>query len=260
MNETNCIVLSQQGHVSTIQLNDPILNPIGVAQVEALEQLVPELASDKSVRVIVLRGAGNKNFSVGANLKEGHLAMEVGPKKFVAQRVRLFNAIEALEKPVVAAIQGYCLGGGMELAMSCHFRIADTSAQLSLPEVDLGAAPLWSGASRLLRLVGRAHALDLLLRGRRVEVQEARRIGLLHEVHDRADFEQALEALASELAAKPPLAVAAMIRVINRSQDLPLQQALDVELEQFSALAGTKDNIEGVRALFEKRPPRFIGE
>ncbi len=146
------------------------------------------------------------------------------------------------------------------MAMSCHFRIADTSAQLSLPEVNLGAAPLWSGASRLLRLVGRAHALDLLLRGRRIDAREARRMGLLHEVHDGADFEEAVESLASELAANPPLPVAAMIRVINRSRDLPLQQALEDELEQFSALAGTRDNIEGVQALFEKRTPVFTGE
>lgn len=257
---SEAIRVSHSHHITTITLNNPPMNPIGIAQVEALQALLPTLAKDKDVRAIVIKGAGGKNFSVGANLKEGHLALEHGPKAFVEQRINLFNQIEALPKPVIAAINGYCLGGGMELAMSCHFRIAASSAELGLPEVDLGVAPLWSGASRVLRLVGRANALDILLRGHRMPASKALSLGLVNEVVEADQLEGAAQQLAQELAEKPPLAVAAIIKVVNRSQDLSLQDALADELEQFSSLSGTKDNIEGVTALFEKRKPTFIGE
>lgn len=254
------LIVDQQQPIVTISLNNPPMNPIGIAQVEALEELLPRLAADNAVRVLVIRGAAGKNFSVGANLKEGHVAFEVGPKKFVEQRLRLFNAIEALEKPVIAAIQGYCLGGGLELAMACHFRIAEDTAQLALPEIDLGAAPLWGGASRLLRLVGRSQALEMLLRGKRISAERALQLNLVSEVLSPADFDAGVDRLATELASKAPLSTAAIIRLINCSQDLPLPRALDLELDTFSPLAGTKDNIEGVSALFEKREPKFTGE
>lgn len=254
------LIVSQDNGIATIALNNPPMNPLGVAQISALEALLPTLSSDPTIRVVVIRGAEGKNFSVGANLKEGDAAIEHGPKVFVAQRIALFNQIEALEKPVIAAIQGYCLGGGMELAMSCHYRIAAEGAQLGLPEVNLGAAPLWSGASRLLRLVGRSHALDLLLRGRRIGADEAYRMGLVNQLSSEQHFDGAVLELAEELAAKPPLSVASIIRVINQSQDLSLEKALEVELDDFSELAGTRDNIEGVMAMFEKRKPVFTGE
>lgn len=259
------IVTDQQTGVTTLQLNHPPMNPIGAAQVAALQELLPELAADQSVRAIVIRGAvaegdTRRNFSVGANLKEAHLAAELGPKAFVAQRVQLYNQIEALEKPVIAAIQGYCLGGGLELAMACHFRIADDSAQLGLPEIDIGAAPLWGGVSRVLRLAGRANALDLLLLGRRISAGEALSMDLLHRVASTDRFEGTVNDFAASLAAKAPLAVAALIRVVNHCQDISLADGLAYELDVLSPLAGTKDNIEGVTALFEKRPAVFTGE
>lgn len=259
------IVTDHQNGVTTLWLNNPPMNPIGAAQVAALQKLLPELAADKTVRAIVIRGAlkdgaTGANFSVGANLKEAHLAAESGPKAFVAQRVELYNQIETLEKPVIAAIQGYCLGGGLELAMACHFRVADDSAQLGLPEIDIGVAPLWGGVSHLLRLVGRANALDLLLLGRRIEAAEALSMNLLHRVASSDTFEHTLAKLAESLAAKAPLAVAALIRVVNRCQDASLAEGLAYELDELSPLAGTKDSLEGVTALFEKRQPVFTGE
>ena len=259
MPEDSALIIEEGGPIVTLRLNDPPLNPIGVAHVAALGSCLPRLDADPKVRVIVIRGEG-VNFSVGANLKEAGIVLEVGAKKFVKERMDLYASIEAMSKPVIAAIRGYCLGGGLELAMSCHLRIAEEEAQISLPEIDLGAAPMWSGAGRILRLVGRTDALDLLLRGRRIDAREAARMRLVNEALPADDFEDAVQELARELAAKPPLAVAAILRVVNRSRDLPLDQALAEELEEFSRLAGTQDNIEGVRAMFEKRRPRFVGE
>jgi len=246
--------------VTTLRLNDPPRNAIGVAQVEALEAILPELAVERASRVLVICGAGNAHFSVGANLKEGARAVETGVKEFVGRRSRLFSAIETFEKPVIAAIRGYCLGGGLELAMACHFRIADSTARFGLPEVNLGAAPMWGGVNRLMRLVGRAQALDLVLRGIRIDGERAQTLGLINELVDVKALEQRVDSFARELAEKPPLAVAAMLRVINQGADRLLSDALEYELEEFSKLGGTKDNIEGVRAFFEKRKPHFTGE
>jgi len=256
----DAILVETVDAVTTLRLNDPPHNAIGVAHVEALEGLLPELAGDRDVRALVICGAGNSNFSVGANLKEGARAVETGVKEFVGRRLRLFSAIEEFEKPVIAAIRGYCLGGGLELAMACHFRIADFTARLGLPEVDLGAAPMWGGVNRLLRLVGRAQTLDLVLRGIRIDGVRAQTIGLIHELVEVKAFDTRVNSFARELAEKPPLAVAAMLRVTKQGADRLLCDALEYELDEFSKLGGTKDNIEGVRAFFEKRKPHFTGE
>jgi len=246
--------------VTTLRLNDPPHNAIGIAQGEALEAVLPELAGERATRALVICGAGDTHFSVGANLREGAHAVEAGVKEFVGRRSRLFSAIEAFEKPVIAAIRGYCLGGGLELAMACHFRLADSTARFGLPEVNLGAAPMWGGVNRLLRLVGRAQTLDLALRGIRIDGHRAQTIGLIHELVDVEAFGQRVNSFARELAEKPPLAVAAMLRVTNHGADRLLSDALEYELDEFSKLGGTKDNIEGVRAFFEKRKPHFSGE
>ncbi len=259
MSEVSGILVEQKGGVMTVQLNAPPMNPFGVRQVEALEELVPSLAADKTVRVIVIRGAGDNNFSVGANLKEGYAARPRDLKEFCSRRIQLFNAIENLEKPVIAAVRGYCLGGGCELALACHFRIADHTARFGLPEIDLGVAPMWGGSSRLLRLAGRAHALDLLLRGRHVDAAEAFRMGLVNTVCEPDSFDESVSAIATELTEKHSRAVAAIIRVINRNQDLPLNLAIENELEEFRKLSETQDMSEGISAKLEKRKPRFAG-
>nr|WP_101757176.1 enoyl-CoA hydratase-related protein [Oceanicoccus sp. KOV_DT_Chl] len=143
--------------------------------------------------------------------------------------------------------------------MACHFRLAEQGALLGLPEINLGGAPLWSGANRLLRLVGRANALAILLRGSKLTAQQAQAYHLINEVIVAENFDATVLDFANELAAKPPLAVAAIIRVINHGQDASLADALAYELEQFIPLVETKDMQEGVTALFEKREPVFIG-
>lgn len=250
----------KESFLGILEINDPPMNPLGVAQISALADLLPEITSDTSVRCVLVLGSGQQHFSVGANLKEGHLAVEEGIRQFSARRHQVFNDIEQLQKPVIAAIQGYCLGGGLELALACHLRVAAHSAQLGLPEIDLGAAPMWGGGQRIFRAIGRENGLDLLLTGRKVPADEALRLGLVQRCWSDEEFLDQSIKFAESISKKAPLAMAAMLRVAHLGPQMPWHDALEYELDQFSALGGTKDNIEGVTAKFEKREPRFIGE
>jgi enoyl-CoA hydratase len=254
------IVEKRHGALVTLNLNNPPYNPIGVAQVAVLREVLGRLATERSVRAVLITGAGAQHFSVGANLKEAEQVALVGSRQFCAERHALYQQIEDMPKPVIAVIRGYCLGGGLELALACHFRLADTTAQLSLPEIDLGAAPMWGGAYRIVRAVGRARGLEMLLSGRRIGAEEALQWGLLQRVFPGEELEGAAIEYAAQLAAKAPLAIAAMLKVVNAQQDMPALEALAYELDEFDQLAGTRDNIEGVTALFEKRAPVFTGE
>ncbi|WP_279245890.1 enoyl-CoA hydratase/isomerase family protein [Candidatus Litorirhabdus singularis] len=247
--------------MAELSLDNTPYNPIGVEQVAALDEAVTRLGADRSVRAIIINGAGGKHFSLGANLKQADAIAAAGSLAFCQQRHDLYRRIELLEKPVIASISGYCLGGGLELALACHFRYADASARLALPEVELGTAPLWGGAYRVVRTVGRAAGLDMLLTGRHVEADEALRLGLLHQCYENhSELEAGVWASAEALAAKAPLAVAAILRVVNGQQGMGPEEALSFELQEFDKLSGTRDNIEGISALFEKREPHFVGE
>lgn len=249
----------RDGMVVTLTLEHPPYNPVGIAQVAGLKVAMMELAQDREVRVIVIRGS-EQHFSVGANLKEAEAVAEMGSEAFCRERHELYQQIEDMPKPVIAAICGYCLGGGCELALACHFRLADDTAQLGLPEINLGAAPMWGGAWRIVRTVGRARGLDMLISGRRIAADEALSWGLVHRVVAAEEFDSTTRAWAQELSRKAPLAVASILSVVNAQQGMTPRQALTHELAEFDKLAGTRDNIEGVMALFEKRAPVFTGE
>jgi enoyl-CoA hydratase/carnithine racemase len=250
----------REGAVATLTLQNPPYNPIGAAQVAGLREAMTRLAGEREVRVILVSGAGGEHFSVGANLKEMEQVAAVGSLKFCAERHALYQQIEDMPKPVIAALRGYCLGGGLELALACHFRLADSTVQLALPEVDLGAAPMWGGAFRIVRAIGRARGLEMLLGGRRVGAGEALNWGLLQRVFETGELDAEALNYATNLAAKAPLAIAAMLKVVNAQQDMPPLDALEYELREFDKLSGTRDNIEGVTALFEKREAVFTGE
>ncbi|MBW2272111.1 MAG: enoyl-CoA hydratase/isomerase family protein [Deltaproteobacteria bacterium] len=252
------VILERSGQVATLLLNDPPHNPIGQAQVESLSELAAKLAGDRSVRAVVLKGAGTRSFSAGANLKE--VSSAEGMRENFQQRVDAFAAVEAMGKPVIAAIRGNCLGGGLELAMSCHFRIASADARLGLPEIKLGIGPAWGGCQRLARMVGRSRALEILIRGRHLDAREAYEIGLVNEVCDPEALDERAGRFAAELAEQAPRAVAAILGSVIGGADLPLEEALRHELDAMAALAGTPDNVEGIKAFFEKRKPVFEGK
>ena len=232
-----------------------------MAAIDRLEALFTDLASDESVRAVVLTGAGDRTFSVGADIKEFGAAIEkMGLKDFIGQRLRVADRIEGLPKPVVCAIRGACVGGGLEFALACHFRIAASGARLGLPEIELGIVPAWGGTQRLTRTVGRAHALDIILRARKISAEEAFRIGLVNDVCPPEELLDRAHALACELAEKPPIAVAGILKAVIEGASLSLKEGLALEYKAVEATSGTQDATEGIMAFLEKRKPVFRGK
>ena len=260
MADSGPLLVERDGAVVTLVNNDPPRNRMGLAYMDALEAVIPELDADPDVRAVVIRGAGEEHFSVGMDLKqlpEG-IARMGSPDAVFDQRLRVLAAIEGMRKPVIATLYGYCLGGGLELPLACHFRLAAADgAKIGLPEMDLGSVPAWGGSARLTRCVGRDHALDMILRARRISGPEALRIGLVHEVWPNAELQERAQALARELAAMPAVAVAGVLECVVQHEHASLEEALAAERRAVRATMGTPDQQEGMRAFLEKRRPVF---
>jgi enoyl-CoA hydratase len=257
------LLIERSGAVATLLNNDAPRNRMSLAYMNALEAAIEELGEDPSVRAIVLSAVGDEHFSVGMDLKQlPDGVKQMGSIEAVFdQRLRVIAAIENLEKPAIAVMFGYCLGGGLEIPLGCHFRLAaEEGAKIGLPEMDLGSVPAWGGSARLTRCVGRDHALDLILRAKKISGPEALRIGLVHEVWPMAELKQRADVLAHELAAQPPMAVAGVLRAVVGFGDAPLEEGLAAERRAVMATMGTKDQQEGMRAFLEKRKPVFTGE
>lgn len=254
------LIVERDGPVAIIINNDAPWNRMTLAFIDELEALIPELAEDESVRAIVIRGAEEQHFSVGMNLKqfaEG-VRLKGSPNALLDQRLRVLASIENLEKPVIAVMCGYCLGGGLELPLACHFRFAALEgAQIGLPEVDLGTVPAWGGSARLSRCVGRIHALDMILRGKKISGPRALEIGLVNEVWPNDQLQQKALELAHELSAQPPLAIAGVLKAVVQGEFAPLDDAIRLEREAVHKTAGSKHQIEGMLAFMQKREPDF---
>ena len=256
----SALIVERDGAVATLINDDAPRNRMSLAFMDELEEAIAALAADTSVRAIVITGAGDENFSVGMDLKQ----LPEGVKRMgsfeavLDQRLRVLRAIETLEKPVLALLYGYCLGGGLELPLACHFRLAAAEgAKIGLPEMDLGSVPAWGGSVRLTRCVGREQALDMILRAKKISGPEALRIGLVHEVWPLAELRSRGHALAEELAAMPALAVAGVLRSVTSAIEQSLDEALAEERRAVQSTMGTADQREGMRAFIEKRKPRF---
>jgi len=262
MSNQSPLLITRHGGVLSLSLNDAPLNRMSFAYIDALEEALEQVAGDTSVRALLFTAEGESNFSVGMDLKE---AMREAParggwEKVLDQRLRVLARIESMDKPSVATMYGYCLGGGLELPLACHFRLgADTGTQIGLPEMDLGTVPAWGGTVRLTRCVGRDHALDMVLRARKIDGPEALRMGLVQSIHPIADLKATAMALAQELAQKPPLAVSGALRCILGANEKSLDEGLRDERKAFLRCAASKDQAEGARAFFEKRKPVFTG-
>ena len=257
------LIVERDGGVVTLINNDAPRNRMSLDYMDELEAQVAELAADPAVRAVVFTAAGDEHFSVGMDLKQ--LPEGVKQKGSIEavfdQRLRVLDAIEKLEKPTIATLYGYCLGGGLELPLACHFRLAAAEgAKIGLPELDLGSVPAWGGTARLTRCVGRDHALDMILRAKKISGPEALRIGLVQEVWPNAELKGRAHALARELALMPPIAVAGVLRCVVSAAEKPLEAALAEERRAVIRTMGTKDQQEGMRAFLEKRRPRFSGE
>lgn len=253
------IRVEAHGAVQLVTLNRPeVGNAINDAIRQGLPALLEQFDADPGCAVIVLTGAGSKGFCVGADIKESR---PVGHP--VQERQRLFangwiDRVAAVRKPVVAAIDGFCLGGGLELALACDIRVASARAQFGLPETGLGLIPGGGGTQRLSRLVGLGWALDMMMLGERIDAAQAHRIGLATRVvDDPAQLVASALALAERLALRPPAATAYVKEATRAGFDLPLAEGLRLEKTLFSMLTNTEERAEAARAFREKRPPRF---
>ncbi len=251
---------SVKNHVATFSVNDAPWNLMGLDYIDRLEEQLPEVLADDGIRALVFTGEGLSHFSAGMNLKQLPEGMKRagGPEAFFGQRQRVLGMIENGGTPAIATLFGYCLGGGLELPLACHFRIAaDSGAQIGLPEMDLGAVPAWGGSARLPRTVGRSVALDMILRGRKIDGAEAFRVGLVSELLPIAALKDRAQALGEELAAQPRQAVLSMLEVIVGFETRTLAESLEDESRAVALNRGSEDAEEGMRAFLEKRRPVF---
>jgi len=256
------ILVERDGAIAILTVNRPaVLNALNEATLAALDAAMAALDADAEVRAIVVIGAGEKAFVAGADINElARATASAGTGRTMAEHgQRVFDRIERASKPVIAAINGYCLGGGCELALACTFRFAAETAQIGQPEINLGAIPGYGGSQRLPRLVGRDRALDLILTGRRVPAAEALAIGLVTRVYPAASLRGEAIAFARELAGKAPAAMRCALDAVRVGLDVPLPQGQAHEAALFGLLAATEDMREGTRAFLEKRAANFTG-
>jgi enoyl-CoA hydratase len=255
------LLLDRDGEVASITINRPkVLNALNAHTLDELRRAILELQHDASVRAIIVTGAGDKAFVAGADINELATQTATGLREYALRGQHVFDLLENAGKPVIAAINGYALGGGCELAMACTLRLASDTAKIGQPEINLGLIPGYAGTQRLPRLVGAGRALELLLTGDQITAQEAHRLGLVNRVVPGVALMTEVRALAATLATKPPLAVRYIIDAVNKGLQMPFGEAQRFEATLFGLVAGTEDMREGTRAFLEKRKPQFKGQ
>jgi enoyl-CoA hydratase len=246
--------------IARLTVNRPNkLNALNAIVIAELGDAVTRIETDSAVRGVIVTGAGTKAFVAGADVNELTEQGATGGRNRAVVGQRVFRRLEQCGKPVIAAVNGFALGGGCELAMSCHLRVASDTAKFGQPEVKLGIAPGYGGTVRLPRLVGRARALELLLTGEMIDAQEAYRIGLVNRVVSADRLLSESEALLRTILANGPLAVRACLEAVDAGLDMGVDQALLLEANFFGLLSASEDMREGTKAFVEKRKPVFKG-
>jgi len=248
--------VERAGHVATLWIDrQPKMNTMTVAMRNEFPAIFRDLEADDGVRVIVVRGAGGKAFSAGGDVAE---FLTLAPADLELWGDTL-TAAERCRKPVIAAVDGYAMGAGLELAVACDFRIATRRSEFAFPEVRLGMIPGSGGTQRALRLMGMTRGKLFMMTGQRIPADRAEAWGLITQVVDNEGLDGAVDALARELADKAPLALRTLKMVLNRGADAPLDTALELERKAYAWLRSTHDYAEGVTSFLEKRPPKYVG-
>ena len=254
------VLYEKKGPIAYVTLNRPkVLNALSRATIAELKAAFEDARDDSDVRGVILTGAGDKAFAAGADVSEviNDTAVQAEESTRFGHSVTLL--IENLGKPVIAAVNGFALGGGCELAMASTIRIAAESAKFGQPEVKLGIMPGYGGSQRLPRLVGKGRALQIILSGKPIDAQEAYRIGLVNEIVPNANLIARAEAILNEINANAPVAVRFSIDAVNKALDGSLEEGLRIEAALFAVCAATEDKKEGTSAFLEKRAPKFQG-
>ena len=255
------LLLERDDAVATVTVNRPrVLNALDTRTLDELRRTMLALKQDDGVRAVILTGAGEKSFVAGADIGELAVQSPAGGRDHALRGQHVLDIVENLGKPVIAAINGFALGGGCELAMACTLRIAADTAKLGQPEINLGIIPGYAGSQRLPRLIGAGRALELLLTGDQITAAEAHRLGLVNRVVPAADLMPEAKKLAAMLATKAPIAARYIIDSVNRGLRMPLPEAQAFEATLFGLAASTEDMREGTRAFLEKRKPAFKGK
>jgi enoyl-CoA hydratase/carnithine racemase len=248
----------KKGSIAYVTLNRPkVMNALNQKAIAELTEAFTDSRDDASIRGVILTGAGDKAFIAGADISELARATPLQAQKQTQAGQSLFNLVENLGKPVVAAVNGLALGGGCEAALSCSIRLASSNAKFGQPEIKLGLIPGFGGTQRLSRLVGKGVALQLILTGETISAQEAYRIGLVNEIIGPSELLARAEEILVQIAANAPLAVGFAIEAVNRGLECSLPEGMAIEGALFSLCAATEDMKEGTSAFLEKRRPRF---
>ena len=259
MSETP-VLIADADAVRRITVNRPDkLNALNAATLDALQDAFDQAARDASVRVVVLTGAGPKAFVAGADIAEMADLRATEGRDFSLRGQKVMRTIETLPKPVIAMVNGFALGGGLELAMACHLRIAADTAKVGQPEINLGLIPGFGGSQRLLRLAGRAATLELCLLGAPITAERALQLGIVNRVVAATELEAETHKLATQLAASAPLALRATLDIVNIGGEGAIEEGLQDESAQFGLMFATDDMREGTRAFLERRKPNFGG-
>ena len=246
--------------MAALTFNRPkVRNALNAETLSALNQAMLDLKDDERVRVVILTGAGEKAFVAGADINELAVQTPTSARAFALAGQHVFDVIEQLGKPVIAAINGYALGGGCELAMACTIRLAADTAFIGQPEVNLGLIPGYAGSQRLARLVGKGKAMELLLTGAPISADEAQGIGLVNRVVGASELMNEARTLADQLAKNAPVAMRYILDAVNRGLEMPFAEAAEYEATLFGLVAATDDMREGTRAFLDKRKPDFKG-
>jgi enoyl-CoA hydratase len=255
------LLYEKKDGIAYITFNRPkLLNALNRKTIEELQRILVDARDDVSVRVLILTGAGEKAFVAGADINELAQQTPVNGKEFSLYGQSVFHLLETMGKPSICAINGYALGGGCELALSCSIRLASKAAKLGQPEVKLGILPGYGGSQRLARLCGKGMAHELCLSGEMISAEEAERIGLVNHVYEPADLLPAAESLAKKIIEKAPLAVRYCMEAIERGVEMPLEEGLFLEATLFGLCCATEDMREGTKAFLEKRAAQFKGK
>jgi enoyl-CoA hydratase len=257
----HALLFEMRDGIAVITINRPDkLNALNDEVVRELADVAERVATEAAIAGVILTGAGQKAFVAGADIAD--LAQQ-GPFDGKARALRgqaMLRRFETCGKPVIAAVNGYALGGGCELAMACHLRIASDTARFGQPEVKLGIAPGYGGTQRLPRLVGKGNALQLILTGEMIDAREAHRIGLVNQVVPATELLAVAERILRSILAMAPLAVQLALEAVDQGLEMTLDEGLLLEANHFGLLAATADMQEGLKAFLEKRPPRFRGK
>ena len=254
------LLVERDGAVAVVTINRPkVLNALNTQTIGELERVMREMQQDDGIRAVVLTGAGEKSFVAGADINELAVLTPAQGQQHGRRGQAVFDLIEQLGKPVVAAVNGFALGGGCELAMACTLRIAADSARFGQPEINLGIIPGYAGSQRLPRLVGKGRALEILLTGDMISATRAYEIGLVNRVVPAAELLTEARKLAAALASKAPVATRYIIEAVNHGMEMPLGDAQHLEGTLFGLVASTDDMKEGTKAFLDKRQASWRG-